>query len=608
MEYFFGLLLIVIIISGLSSWMLFKKENKWSLLRFATLASVFSFSLSVLLVRLLLNKSSFLIQTKKGLALYTGLIVIMTLVMISLMIGVKWKVKSVKSDKTATWKKVVASIWKVLLVLFFVIGTFFWLWSDWFVNFFGELTPEQFLFNLNSPIKGTSSSVTNHMSHTPLILVITISGVFLGVLFARVPEVENTKKIWNMKWNLVKTSILSLVSILMLGFGVNYSIQTLHLMEVYRAYTESSSYIESNYVNPDKVGLKFPDKKRNLIHIYAESLESSYFSKELGGYSNENLMPNLYEFSKSGVHFSNTDKMGGSRQTYGSSWSVAGMVNMESGVPLKIPMDGNSYGKAGEFLPGISNLGDVLHTQGYNQTIMFGSDAEFGGLDVYFTQHGKYHIFDVKEARKQGLIPQDYNVWWGFEDDKLYDFAKDELTRLHKEGKPFHFNMENADTHFPDGYVSKNLKRSRTSQYADVIAYSDEQLAGFIKWIQAQPFYENTTIVITGDHLSMDKNFFKDFDPKYQRAPFNLFLNAPINKEVVKMKNRQFAPLDMFPTIVSSLGVEIPGNRLGLGTSLFSGEQTLMEKDGFDKFNQELGKRSDYYDTHFVASNKKRNE
>ena len=37
--------------------------------------------------------------------------------------------------------------------------------------------------------------------------------------------------------------------------------------------------------------MSFPSKKRNLIHIYLESIENTYLSEELGGYMNYNLMP-----------------------------------------------------------------------------------------------------------------------------------------------------------------------------------------------------------------------------------------------------------------------------------------------------------------------------
>ena len=43
---------------------------------------------------------------------------------------------------------------------------------------------------------------------------------------------------------------------------------------------------------------------------------------------------------------------------------------------------------------------------------------------------------------------------------------------------------------------------------------------------------------------------------------------------------------------LAALGVEIDGNKLGLGTNLFSGEETLIEELGANYINKEL-KRND---------------
>ena len=40
----------------------------------------------------------------------------------------------------------------------------------------------------------------------------------------------------------------------------------------------------------------------------------------------------------------------------------------------------------------------------------------------------------------------------------------------------------------------------------------------FVKWIQKQPFYENTTIIISGDHLTMDSDFCNDVSNDYERS------------------------------------------------------------------------------------------
>ena len=57
----------------------------------------------------------------------------------------------------------------------------------------------------------------------------------------------------------------------------------------------------------------------------------------------------------------------------------------------------------------------------------------------------------------------------------------------------------------------------------------------------------------------------------------------------------------MFPTILSSLGVKIEGDRLGLGVNLFSDEPTIPEKMGKDEFTVELKKYSNYYFNRFVV-------
>lgn len=58
---------------------------------------------------------------------------------------------------------------------------------------------------------------------------------------------------------------------------------------------------------------------------------------------------------------------------------------------------------------------------------------------------------------------------------------------------------------------------------------------------------------------------------------------------------REYTTLDLYPTTLAALGVQIEGNRLGLGTNLYSGEDTLIEKYGLDYINVELLKDSQLY-------------
>ena len=51
-------------------------------------------------------------------------------------------------------------------------------------------------------------------------------------------------------------------------------------------------------------------------------------------------------------------------------------------------------------------------------------------------------------ATTEGRIPEDYNVWWRYEDEKLFDFAKEDLKKLAAGDKPINMTMLTVDTHF----------------------------------------------------------------------------------------------------------------------------------------------------------------
>ena len=53
--------------------------------------------------------------------------------------------------------------------------------------------------------------------------------------------------------------------------------------------------------------------------------------------------------------------------------------------------------------------------------------------------------------------------------------------------------------------------------------------------------------------------------------------------------------MDMFPTTIAALGGEIAGDRLGLGTNLFSATPTLAEEFGMEQLNAEVRKNSLFY-------------
>ena len=247
-----------------------------------------------------------------------------------------------------------------------------------------------------------------------------------------------------------------------------------------------------------------------------------------------------------------------------------------------------------KFFPEIITIGDILESAGYTQTLMMGSDATFGGRRNYFSQHGNYNIKDYNYAIEQGWIPEDYKVWWGYEDQKLFTYAKKELQELTSGNQPFNLTLLTVDTHFEDGYPCEICPDTYgDNQYANVMACSSRQVSEFVKWIQQQDFYSNTTIVVTGDHLTMDSDFCGGVDDNYKRKVYTAYINADATSVSAK---REYTTYDNFPTTLAALGVQIEGDRLGLGTNLFSSIQTLVERYGYETEQKELQKKSDVID------------
>ena len=379
----------------------------------------------------------------------------------------------------------------------------------------------------------------------------------------------------------------------LLAAALLYTNACFDVIGYYKKHLTNSSIYEEYYVSPREVRITAAEKPRNLIYIYLESMETTYASEADGGRQAENYMPNLTRLAAENTSFSNTDKLGGFRTVTGAGYTMAAIYATTSGVPYALPADAAVQAEEnGSFASGLVTLGDILHENGYKQEFLCGSDAAFGGRKQWFVQHGQYEIFDLFTAREQGYIPEDYYVWWGFEDHHLFDIAKQEASRLYESGEPFNLTMLTVDAHHIAGYVCDECGSEYPTDTANVIACTDRQVGEFIEWCRRQPFYQDTAIVITGDHPRMD-TYLVEGAAYEDRTVYNCFINPAVSTQHTKY--REFTHMDLLPTTLSALGFTVEGERLGLGANLFSEVPTLAEQKSFDWLEAEVSKSSDYY-------------
>lgn len=510
--------------------------------------------------------------------------------------------KNKKSAKKPPQKKsrpILSGILMGLICLLLLIAYLCLFATIWYVDVYGRIGFDSVLYTLFSGTDGVQSGlISDYLTHGALPAVLCWTGTLLLLFFP-------LKRVWKAKLFSkerqlfpIPPKIAKIIGLVLSLILMIYAAWNVELIDYISAQIQGTELYQRDYRDPGEVSITFPEEKRNLIYIILESMETTYLSTEEGGALSHNLIPELYDLAQNNINFSHNNTVGGFQQITGASWTVGSLVAQTGGIPLKVP-DGildqqNGYGQNGEFLPGLTTLQSILQDNGYYQAMMFGSDARYAGRKTYFTTHGVDRIYDLYTARADGLIAEDYRVWWGYEDKYLFSYAKQVLTEMAALDQPFAFTMLTADTHHVGGYPCSLCDRKYIENYDNVIACSSAQTAAFIRWLSQQPFYDNTTIVIVGDHNSMDANYFKrQVDENYQRHIYNCFINSAVS--AVNTTNRQFTAMDLFPTTLAAMGCTIEGDRLGLGVNLFSNLPTLLERYGYESFSEELARRTFYY-------------
>lgn len=312
-----------------------------------------------------------------------------------------------------------------------------------------------------------------------------------------------------------------------------------------------------------------------------ESMEVNFrkYTPEINRLSEENV-----SFSQGGIDVAMT------------TWTMAAQVAKMCGIPLNVPRDMENNDFINSFLPKVKCLSDVLAEYDYNQVYVQGSDGTFASKRQFWNQHHVDAFHDFPYYTKRNIVRKEKEIFWGVTDKTLYGLIQEELEGLANDSaKPFALYAMTVDTHFPDGYLSEgcDITENESSQFPSVLRCSSQMLDSFLKWAREQIWYEHTTIVVVGDHSWVKFNDVLQIPKNEPLYWINFFMNSQV---VPPEQNRRFSSFDMFPSVLEGMGVKISGHRLGLGTSVFSTEKTLLEKMHIDSLNAKIREKSYQYD------------
>ena len=513
-----------------------------------------------------------------------------------------------KIDETGKMPKKKWYIYQnICLYLIWILFAILLVAEEYVLSSFSGITIDQLVFHMNTNLEGSNwSTFLPTLIQAGIYILIAVIGCTIVTFIQKyfIKKANRYRK-FNLKAKeMIKEYSLHFITtlcgfvaicIVLVSLADNY-----YLIDYLAARRIDTEIYDKYYIDTATVELTFPEKKKNLVYIYMESMEMSLADESHGGGKSVNVIPELTDIALENDCFNgDTDILNGARSLYNSTWTIAGLVAQTSGLPLGINhVLTNNINSISSFMPGATTLGDILEKEGYHNVFMLGSDAKFGNRDVYFKEHGNYDIDDYYWARNNNKLPdKSYYVWWGYEDDKLFTYAKEELTSLAESDEPFALSLLTVDTHFVNGYLCDDCPDTFTSQYSNVLACSSKKVSELVEWIEAQPWGEDTVIVLNGDHLCMDSKYYEDMPEDYERKTYTAIINSSKKEPDT---TRLYSTMDLFPTTLSAMGVTIKGDRLGLGTDLYSDTPTLLEELGENYLNYELSLNSTFYDKNIL--------
>lgn len=337
---------------------------------------------------------------------------------------------------------------------------------------------------------------------------------------------------------------------------------------------ETPSDFGAHYKVPHKT---INGSKPNLVYIYAESLERTYFDRK----TFPGLTPELSAIKDDAIDFSQTD------QLPGTEYTIAGMVASQCGIPLFAPFNGNASASLSSFYPENICLGDILKASGYENYFIQGADLRFAGKDLFLNSHGfdAKNLYGLQQLEKQVDDPK-YRNNWGYYDDTVLDEVYQKFTELSQQKKRFALFTLTVDTHHPDGFISRSCQRKsysiegKPNQSFSAVTCSQQHIAGLIERIKASPYFKNTVIVVSSDHLAMNNTAYKYLSKQDRKNLFFIIRGDKPDSTLIPVKR---SSLDNGATVLDILGGD---NYIGLGRSSLSG---MSLSSAFLNMKQKVG-------------------
>ncbi|MEH7438421.1 LTA synthase family protein [Neobacillus drentensis] len=333
--------------------------------------------------------------------------------------------------------------------------------------------------------------------------------------------------------------------------------------------TEVENYRKANYAAPNPAYFG-KAKGMNVIYISMESFQSFMIDYKMPDGQEVTPFLNSLAHDNNTFYFENFFHQTGQGKTSDAEFLMENSLYPMAQGAVFVNKAQNTFQAAPAILKGY----------GYNSAVFHGNYKTFWNRNVMYKALGYDQFYDAEYYSMSDENTKNYGM-------KDKPFFKESIPILENMKQPFYtkfislsnhfpFEMDPEDTDFPAGDYGDTV----VNQYFQSAHYMDQSFEQFFNDLKASGLYDNTVIVMYGDHYGISENhndamakvlgvdeITPAINAKLQRVP--LFIHVPGVKGGVQKQIG--GEVDVRPTLLHLLGIDTK-DYMEFGSDLLSKE------------------------------------
>ncbi len=342
---------------------------------------------------------------------------------------------------------------------------------------------------------------------------------------------------------------------------------------------EIDNYVQATQAVPnDEMFGKYAG--RNVILVQLESLQSFVINNDMNG---EVVTPFLNSLTNDPdtYYFSDFYHQTSLGKTSDSEFLVENSLFGLGRGAVFFTHGGNTY----------NSMAEKLGNNGYFTNVMHSNNDSFWNRDMMYDALKIDKFYDVNSY----TVNEENSVNWGLKDVPFFEQSVELMTEM---PQPFYSRLITLTNHYPfylneeDQMIPEYNSNSGTlNRYFQTVRYLDESIKVLFDELKEKGLYENSIIVMYGDHYGISENHNKAMAMYLDKEEITAYDNAllqsvPLYIHIPGSGDGQIiddtsGQIDIRPTVLHLLGVDT-SNDMQLGADLFSEEHEgfVIFRDG----------------------------